>query len=293
MKKVILLFTGVILTSFLLSVRVNAQSCGDPTGIVVSTVSTAVAGLQWPAVAGATSYDIQYKNTTSTSWITISNYTPSDPSYCYKTIPGLLCGGSYQFKVQSKCAGGYLSNYSTPVTFILGIPSDLNASNITSSSATVSWTSVAGASSYTVRYKKVGAPSWTTPNSVSTNSLVLSPLTASTNYEFQVKNNCTSANNYSASQTFTTLSQNVTPCGIPAGLSVSGVSTNSATLTWDAVPGAIGYELEIPGYASIYPTVNNYWINTLTPLNNYSFRVKSKCSSASLSNFSQSFSFVT
>ena len=84
------------------------------------------------------------------------------------------------------------------------IPSGVSASNVGSSTATVSWNAVAGAT-YNLRYRVVGAATWTT-NAVTGISDNLSGLTVLTQYEAQVRSKCSGGSNssYSSSVNFTT-----------------------------------------------------------------------------------------
>lgn len=84
-----------------------------------------------------------------------------------------------------------------------GIPQSLSANAITTSSATLAWSSVSGAGSYNVKYKKTTATAWTTVTATST-SKSISGLSAGTAYEFQVQAICSSAGSFSGSVTFTT-----------------------------------------------------------------------------------------
>lgn len=102
--------------------------------------------------------------------------------------------------------------------------SGLAATNITASSATLTWTATSGASSYNVQYKVSTATTWTTANAT-TNSLPITGLTASTQYQFQVRAVCSgTAGAYSATSSFTTSAS--TPAGttltIGTGTSTSG-----------------------------------------------------------------------
>lgn len=92
-----------------------------------------------------------------------------------------------------------------------GTPSGLAASSITSSTATISWTAVSGATSYNVQFRVVGTTTWTT-GTVTTASASLSGLTASSNYEWQVQANCNGTLSAFASGTFTTLAAGGTTC---------------------------------------------------------------------------------
>ena len=95
---------------------------------------------------------------------------------------------------------------STPNTTTCGVPSNLSSSNITTSSATVSWSAVAGVSSYNLQYKLSTSTTWTTVNTTST-STSLTGLTSNSTYNYQVQSVCsTSTSNYSTQASFTTLS---------------------------------------------------------------------------------------
>jgi len=83
-------------------------------------------------------------------------------------------------------------------------PSGLNATAITSSTATLNWSAVNGATSYNVRIKAVSSSTWST-GSTSATSMNVSGLSAGTQYEFQVQAVCGSeTGSYSASAFFTT-----------------------------------------------------------------------------------------
>jgi hypothetical protein len=84
-------------------------------------------------------------------------------------------------------------------------PAGLTSSSISSTGATVSWTAVSGAVSYTVQYKASSSSTWITAASATTaTSVAISGLTASTVYNWQVLTNCSSSSSaYTASQ-FTT-----------------------------------------------------------------------------------------
>ncbi|MBK9732047.1 MAG: fibronectin type III domain-containing protein [Chitinophagaceae bacterium] len=92
----------------------------------------------------------------------------------------------------------------TPPSTSCGTPAGLSSSAITSSSATVSWSAVSGATSYNVQYKLSGSSTWTTTTSTTT-SKALSGLTASTTYNYQVQAVCASGTSaYSTALSFTT-----------------------------------------------------------------------------------------
>ncbi len=103
-----------------------------------------------------------------------------------------------------------IQNGSTGTT--CSAPSGLSNSNIGTTTATVSWAAVSGASNYTVQYKKSTATSWTSVSTAST-SISLTGLTASTTYNWQVRTNCTSGSSaFTTGTNFTTQASIATSC---------------------------------------------------------------------------------
>lgn len=96
-------------------------------------------------------------------------------------------------------------NFTISVPCTASVPTGLAASNIGSTSATLSWNQVPGAT-YDLRYRVVGSTTWTT-NTVTALSSNISGLTSSTNYQAQVRSKCSGGSNsaYSSSALFTTL----------------------------------------------------------------------------------------
>jgi len=70
------------------------------------------------------------------------------------------------------------------------VPSGLSASSIFSSSAKVSWSAIATAEKYNLRYKEASASAWTAVNNIAATFYNLSGLTPSTTYKFKVQSVC-------------------------------------------------------------------------------------------------------
>lgn len=185
-------------------VPVGQVSCGTPTGLAASGITTTGATLSWAAVSGASSYNVQIRPTGTTTWTTLSATTNS------LAVSGLTLATSYEFQVQANC-NGTLGSYSATATFTTasaqvscGTPSGLASSNITTSTASLSWTAVSGATSYNVQFRLTGATTWTT-GTVTNASASLSGLAAGSSYQWQVQANCNGTlSAYSATATFTT-----------------------------------------------------------------------------------------
>ncbi|WP_338733413.1 M14 family zinc carboxypeptidase [Mangrovimonas cancribranchiae] len=104
-------------------------------------------------------------------------------------------------------------------------PSGLTVLNITQLTAEVSWNDIPSAT-YDLRYREIGAPSWTEITDISENTYNLNGLEPSTNYEVQVATRCIAAtSSYSTSENFTT--EDTAPClGTP-------IVSYPYTETWD------------------------------------------------------------
>ncbi|MEY3849644.1 MAG: hypothetical protein RJA38_85 [Bacteroidota bacterium] len=95
----------------------------------------------------------------------------------------------------------------TPAPVLCGVPSGLTSSAVTTTSATVSWAAVSGATSYTLQYKLSTATTWTTVSGLTTTSYSLTGLGSLVTYNYQVNATCPAGTgNYSAASSFTTLS---------------------------------------------------------------------------------------
>jgi hypothetical protein len=121
------------------------------------------------------------------------------------THKGSLTGGSQNYSLIVTGLTG------TPVVCNATVPAGVSTTGVTSTGALVNWVSVSGAT-YDVRYKAVSASSWTT-SAVSTITKILSGLSASTQYEVQIRSKCSSGNSsYSASVNFTTKVVTISYC---------------------------------------------------------------------------------
>lgn len=76
--------------------------CGVPTGLVSSAITSSGAQLAWGAVSSATSYDVDYKLTSSATWINAATATAATST----TLTGLSASASYDWRVRANCSSG-------------------------------------------------------------------------------------------------------------------------------------------------------------------------------------------
>jgi len=147
-------------------------------------------------------------------------------------LTGLCCQG-WQGITNN---GGIVDKTNATINNI--IPTDIIASNIISTSASLSWSPDSNVDSYDIAFRKLGDLIW---NSVNSNYsfAILNNLQNCTIYEVMVRANCSSqlTSESSSIYTFQTAGCSVT-CPSITGLFSQNVSNSSAFLAWDIVPNA-------------------------------------------------------
>jgi hypothetical protein len=260
-----------------------------PTGLSASSITNSSATLSWSASAGAVSYDVDYKLTSSGTWTNAVTATASTSV----GISSLTTGAQYDYRVRANCSVGSTSYTSAQFTTLCNVaPTGLSASSITNSSATLSWSASAGAVSYDVDYKLTSSGTWTNAaTATATTSIDISSLATGVQYDYRVRANCSVGSTSYTSAQFTTL------CNVaPTGLSASSVTNSSATLSWSASTGAVSYDVDYK------LTSSGTWTNAVTATAatsidisslatgaQYDYRVRANCSVGSTSYTSAQF----
>ena len=158
-------------------------------------------------------------------------------------------------------------------------PTALTASNITETSAEVTWNGTA--TGYEVRL--AGG----TAETVSTTSKTFTGLTAGTAYTVEVRAVCESGNSSWVSTTFTTQSSQVEPCDAPTALTASNVTQTEATVTWNGT--ASSYEVRLAGGTAETVTTTSKTFTNLTAGTAYTVEVRAVCESSQSAWVSTSF----
>ncbi|WP_338868400.1 fibronectin type III domain-containing protein [Spirosoma sp. SC4-14] len=187
--------------------------CVIPYSLYTNTLVTA-ATLTWNNFGPDVTYDVQYQQSGTNSWTTLTNLTSNTVA-----ITGLTGSTGYEWKVRSHCNDGTYTDYSYVSYFYTNScssPSSLTTTEQTTTSAKINWyfyyASVG--TMYEGRYRVVGTTDWTyLGNLSSTNGygyFTITGLTPTTSYEWQIRTLC-SANESSAFSN-STYFQTYSPC---------------------------------------------------------------------------------
>ena len=268
--------------------------CNAPGGLNTTNITTNSATLNWYAVSGAVDYSVQYRIVGNPTWSSAASTTTS------ANISSLSPSSNYEWQVQTNCGNNNLSGLSvlsffTTSTPACNTPTGLNATNITTTSATLNWVSVGGAISYNVQYRIAGNPTWSTTTSAA-NSANLSSLSPTSNYEWRIQANCGN-NNLSTFSSLSNFTTSTPVCNTPSGLGTTNITSVSATFNWVAVSGAVSYNVQYriignPSWSSTTASTNTVNASSLSPAANYEWQVQTVCSS-NPSAYSQIASFTT
>lgn len=180
-------------------------TCNAPASTSTSLITSSSATFNWGAASGAVSYNVQYRKVGTTAWSAVNTTVNS------YNATGLTAATNYEWQVQTICSSGS-SAFTSSATFTTSagatcnVPMGLTSGSIASTSATLSWTAVSGATSYGLQWKPTSGSSWTTISGLATNNYGLSGLVACTAYQFQVLTNCSSGSSaYSSTGSFSTV----------------------------------------------------------------------------------------
>ncbi len=213
------------------------------------------------------------------------------------TFTGLTPGTEYAVGVRAICDNG-TSDWVTATVITdehpCYTPTALTVTDVTLTSATLGWTPGEAETQWQLH---VTGTNYDETITVNTNPYTLTGLTPAVTYSFTVSAVCseTQTSDPSEAETFTTGS-----CQPVSGVNVSNVTTNSAQVSWTAVQGVNGYEVEYgaSGFnqgagTTVQASTNSASLTGLTANMAYDVYVRSVCAEGVYSAWSSVTSFTT
>jgi len=212
---------------------------------------------------------------------------------------GALGTGSYTVSIRE--VGGCTFDTTMKVTVMAPMGLRVESSSVTANSAVASWDAIpagTGTTQYNLRYRVVGAETWSNIRNISMTSQVMSGLQHDTYYEVEVQTVCSDPANNSpwARTTFNTLA-NGTSCETPSDIYVNIMTAPNMipTVYWQNTTNAACYDLQ---YRTVTPlgewvqlqvngAQNPFPIAGLQAATTYQVRMRAHCTFCNSSNRSE------
>ncbi|MCY3631211.1 MAG: fibronectin type III domain-containing protein [bacterium] len=218
-----------------------SESCltllSAPTGFECSAVTASSITVGWDALTKATMYRVSDDGSEAdkpgyTDWVYRNT---AQTSY---EFTGLDANTTYHLRAQAQNASGWSTSAELSCTTKLAPPGNPTCSNETASSIKLSWSSVSGAADYEVSddASTVSDADADWVDATGT-SHVFTGLDAGTTYNLRAR--ATSSSNTGESTSVSCLTRPPPP----SSLTCSNETASSATMGWNTVSGAIGYEV--------------------------------------------------
>ena len=302
----------LLVSSFAAKAEINRPAfaeiclaCSTPDGLTVSDLTATTATLSWNAVSGANQYTLEVEDEQNGPSTFQIETNVNGTSYA---LTGLQSGVLYKFKVRARC-GGDKSDWSDWVFFTAGgsgggggggstdcvVPTGLMVS-VTNGVATFTWDVVNSAVKYAIEVEdEQNNPSnFHLEDFALTNTYVLGGLQTGVLYKFKVRAHC--ANGQSDWSAWVFFNGNGNGGGGNNGGGGSGncvapmilsavVGGDSATLSWNLVPGATQYNIEVEDeqnnpsnfHLEVSSQDSFYVVTGLTANVLYKFKVRTPC----------------
>ena len=224
-----------------------------PSNVTAETTDTTLA-VSWDSVEEAESYDISLDNN-------ITNVTTC--TYAYN---GLEPNTQQTVKVRTVNSDGVASNWSTDIVKFTKLATPFNFAATTASAITIdlAWDEVNGADSYDIKVDNEIIPN------VTGNTYQITSLASGLQYFISVR-----AKNSNTESAWSEEISQYTLLSTPSSINVT-TTANTMTVSWNVVPYAANYDVELDGQIVQTVTQNSCVINDLAMGTTFKIRIKAK-----------------
>jgi fibronectin type 3 domain-containing protein len=236
------------------NVTITLAIPATPTGVTASAGSATSITVSWSSVTGATGYKVYRSSSASGTYSKVGDATTT--SY---TDTGLTANTTYYYKVSASNNAGESSQSSSVSAktseSIPAVPSDFWVSAVSSTSVTVRWSSVTGATGYKVYRSTSSSGTYSKVGDATTTSYTDTGLTANTTYYYKVSAS-NSAGESSQSSSVSAKAESIPET--PTDLTAEATSSSSIWVSWSSVTGATHYTVYRSSSSSgTYSNVDN------------------------------------
>ncbi len=219
---------------------IGAQAPAVPSAPSISGVTSTSATVNWTAVAGASSYQVQRSVSGANTFTNVGSPVAASSL----ADSGLTPGASYDYRVLAmNVAGSSAPSPVATVTLFPGQPGALTAATIGTGEVDLSWTAAGGANTYTVERSPSGAGTWSVLSSGLTGTTFAdTSVSQMTSYDYRVVAVGTAGSGAWSSTLSVTTSQAV-PAQV-TGVTAAAAAPTEVDLSWQSAPTATAYEIE-------------------------------------------------
>ncbi|KKT24533.1 MAG: hypothetical protein UW10_C0024G0002 [Candidatus Magasanikbacteria bacterium GW2011_GWA2_43_9] len=265
---------------------ITVTMIGAPDVPAFSSFTNTTSSIQaaWGAVSEAAYYTVSS---------TVPGFTSVTTTNTNISYTGLDPATTYNFQIKSTNGIDLSSAFSSVTSTITDTPPALDPPTVTDFSNTttsiqISWSSVSGATYYTVSSTVAGFETVTTTNT----NYTYTSLDPATTYYFQTQ----TRDAYGQDGSFSSVTSTITDTPPPPSAPTISEFTNTTTtiqVSWGAVSGAAYYTVSSTADSAVTTTNTNYTFNSLDPATSYTFQVKTTDAYDQDSSYSSASSTVT
>jgi len=276
------------------TLRVLPSPCANISNLTQTNVTTTSVNINWTAGSSETSWDIEY----GPAGFTIGSGTSLTVTTPSASLSGLSANTAYDIYVRATCSGGLISGWeSIQITTLTCLPvSNISITNITSTTATVSWTAGGSETAWNIEYGLAGFAqgSGMTAFASGTPTTTLSGLSANTTYDIYIRASCFggSVSTWISSQFSTTVAPPPPPCIAITNLSSTSISENSISVSWTAGGSETTWNIEYgtAGFSqgsgtNLTVSATNATLSGLTANTAYDIYVRANCGGTNVSSW--------
>ena len=239
--------------------QISGTTLAKAPNITFSEIKQTSIKLTWPAVAGATGYEVEADGT-SKGKITGTEYVHSD----------LTPETSHRYRIRVTNAGGegvWGSSFNvTTLPYAPAVPTNIQAVE-TQTNITLTWDKAAKATSYEIEINGGTVP----VNAGNVLTFVHKGLTPDTGYKYRIRaKNAGGVSGWSETVSIVTLP---VPPPTPSGITINKTNT-SVTVSWAPAERAESYRIEVDGQIIDNKAQTSYKHEGLQSLSSHKYRIK-------------------
>jgi len=251
-----------------------------------STTSESTPTLTWGTAEGSIyNYEVRIDLTTIA--------TVGSSTYSYVPVVD-LADGVHTWEVRAKNNLGIWGAYATAYTFTVDttgpaaptLVTPANSATVATATPTLTWEAVSGAVSYEVRVDGIFK---TTTEATSYVSATLTE--ASHTWDVRAKDSLRNWGAYATAYTFTVDTTGPAAPTLVTPANAATVATATPTLTWEAVSGAVSYEVRVDGVVGTTTEGTTYTTGTLTQAS-HTWDVRANDSLGNWGNYASAYTFT-